>query len=125
MHTRIVSRTDFRRPCIRIRHKQIEQSTFTHTAVAANVMEQYREATGDETLTVFVSTASPFKFCDNVLKSLGVAEVSEGLDALDQLNEVSGRPAPVPLASLRNKPVRFEQTVEKEKMLDVVLDFLK
>ena len=88
-------------------------------------MEDYRKETGDDTTTVFVSTASPFKFCDNVLKSLGVAEVKEGLDALDQLNEVSGRPAPVPLASLRNKAVRFDQSVEKEKMLDVVLDFLK
>ncbi len=96
-----------------------------HTAVAYQVMEDYRKASGDETTTVFVSTASPFKFCDNVLKSLGVAEVKEGLDALDQLNEVSGRPAPVPLASLRNKPVRFEGSVEKEKMMDVVLDFLK
>ena len=96
-----------------------------HTAVAYQVMEDYRTETGDETTTVFVSTASPFKFCDNVLKSLGVAEVKEGLDALDQLNEVSGRPAPVPLASLRNKPVRFDGSVEKEKMMDVVLDFLK
>ncbi|MBR5792858.1 MAG: threonine synthase [Ruminiclostridium sp.] len=96
-----------------------------HTAVAYQVMEDYRKETGDDTTTVFVSTASPFKFCDNVLKSLGVAEVKEGLDALDQLNEVSGRPAPVPLASLRNKAVRFDQSVEKEKMLDVVLDFLK
>ncbi|MBQ5584131.1 MAG: threonine synthase, partial [Ruminiclostridium sp.] len=96
-----------------------------HTAVAYQVMEDYRKETGDDTTTVFVSTASPFKFCDNVLKSLGVAEVKEGLDALDQLNEVSGRPAPVPLASLRNKAVRFDQSVEKEKMLDVVLEFLK
>ncbi|MBP3319824.1 MAG: threonine synthase [Ruminiclostridium sp.] len=96
-----------------------------HTAVAYQVMEDYRKESGDDTTTVFVSTASPFKFCDNVLKSLGVADVKEGLDALDQLNEVSGRPAPVPLASLRNKPVRFEGSVEKEQMMDVVLDFLK
>ena len=33
----------------------------THTAVAASVMEQYRKATGDKTVTVFVSTASPYK----------------------------------------------------------------
>ena len=96
-----------------------------HTAVAYKVMEDYRKETGDETPTVFVSTASPFKFCDNVLKSLGVSEVKEGLDALDQLSEVSGRPAPAPLASLRNKAVRFEDSVEKTAMMGVVLDMLK
>lgn len=96
-----------------------------HTAVAYGVMQDYREATGDDRKTVFVSTASPFKFCDSVLHSLGVAQVREGLGALDQLAEVSGRPAPVPLASLRDKAVRFEESVDKEKMMDVVLDMLR
>ena len=74
---------------------------------------------------MFVSTASPFKFCDSVLHSLGVEEVRQGLDALDQLEEVSGRPAPRPLASLRNKDVRFQEHVDKEQMMDVVLEMLK
>lgn len=96
-----------------------------HTAVAYHVMETYRKESGDRNKTVFVSTASPFKFCDNVLRSLGVDQVKEGLDALDQLEEVSGRPAPQPLASLRDKAVRFQESVDKEKMMDVVLDMLK
>ena len=33
-----------------------------HTAVAFHVLEEYREETGDDTPTVVVSTASPFKF---------------------------------------------------------------
>jgi threonine synthase len=96
-----------------------------HTAVAYQVMEDYRAATGDQRKTVFVSTASPFKFCDSVLASLGQEEIRPGLAALDQLSQVSGRPAPVPLASLREKEVRFTESVDKEKMLDVVKDFLK
>ena len=96
-----------------------------HTAVAYAVMERYRKESGDKNKTVFVSTASPFKFCDNVLKSLGEQEVREGLDALDQLAQLSGRPAPVPLASLRDKAVRFQETVDKEAMMDVVLDMLR
>ena len=96
-----------------------------HTAVAYDVMEKYRKETGDERKTVFVSTASPFKFCDSVLHSLGVEEVKPGLDALDQLAQVSGRPAPVPLASLRDKAVRFQESVDKEKMMDVVLELLQ
>ena len=96
-----------------------------HTAVAYQVMEEYRAASGDKNQTVFVSTASPFKFCDSVLSSLGVTEVRAGIGALDQLNEVTGRPAPVPLASLRDKAVRFEEHVDKEQMMDVVLNMLK
>ena len=88
-------------------------------------MERYRQESGDKNKTVFVSTASPFKFCDNVLKSLGEKEVREGLDALDQLAQRSGRPAPVPLASLRDRAVRFQETVDKEAMMDVVLDMLR
>ena len=96
-----------------------------HTAVAYQVMEEYRAASGDKNQTVFVSTASPFKFCDSVLSSLGVAEVKAGIDALDQLTQVTDRPAPVPLASLRNKAVRFEEHVDKEQMMDVVLTMLR
>lgn len=95
-----------------------------HTAVAYRVMEDYRKATGDTRQTVFVSTASPFKFCDNVLKSLDVADIQTGLDALEQLSALTGRPAPAPLAGLRDKAIRFRQHVDKEEMLRVVLDFL-
>ena len=34
-------------------------------------MEQYRAETGDGTVTVFVSTASPYKFCASVLPAIG------------------------------------------------------
>ena len=88
-------------------------------------MEEYRTASSEDNQTVFVSTASPFKFCDSVLSSLGVADVREGIDALDQLTEVTGYPAPVPLASLRNKAVRFEEHVDKEQMMDVVSNMLR
>ena len=96
-----------------------------HTAVAYRVMEDYRKEGGPRRPTVFVSTASPFKFCDSVLRSLGVTDVRPGLDALDQLAAVSERPAPAPLAALRDRAVLFTELVDKERMLDVVQGFLK
>ena len=51
----------------------------THTAVAAHVMEQYRAATGDRTPTVFVSTASPSKFCNHVLAAIGETPKGDGV----------------------------------------------
>ena len=97
----------------------------THTAVAAAVMEQYRAETGDETVTVFVSTASPYKFCASVLPAIGVEPKGDGVELLEQLHEVSGVRIPERLAALRGKARRFDLTAEREAMDSVVLDFLR
>ena len=97
----------------------------THTAVAFHVLEQYRKETGDQTKTVVASTASPFTFCDAVLDALNVTDKATGTALLDQLAEVSGMPAPQPLATLKDKQVRFTSWTEKEQMRAVVTDFLK
>ncbi len=96
----------------------------THTAVAFSALEQYRKVTGDETACIVASTASPFKFCNSVLEALGETKIAQGLDALDQLSEKTGQPAPAPLAGLRNKQVRFTETVEKDHMVDAVRSML-
>ena len=96
-----------------------------HTAVAFDALRQYRAETGDATPCIVVSTASPFKFCNSVLSALGEEQHAEGLDILDQLTDKTGLPAPAPLASLRGKAVRFDQTVEKERMVDAVLGMLE
>ena len=93
--------------------------------MAFHVLEQYRAGTGDATPTIVVSTASPFKFCDNVLGALGVRELADGTAILNQLAEVTGVPAPAPLAALAGKAVRFDQVVEKDRMVDQVLEMLK
>ena len=97
----------------------------THTAVAASVMDQYRKATGDKTVTVFVSTASPYKFCDSVLRAIGETPKGDGVELLDQLHAVTGVAIPRRLAALRGKERRFGLTCEKPGMDGVVLDFLK
>ena len=97
----------------------------THTAVAASVMEQYRKATGDQTVTVFVSTASPYKFCDHVLRAIGETPAGDGVELLDQLHEPTGTAIPRRLAALKGKARRFDLTCEKPGMDSVVLEFLK
>ena len=47
------------------------------------------------------------------------------LELLDELSEKTGMPAPKPLASLRDKEIRFTQTVEKDHMVDAVLGMLE
>ena len=96
-----------------------------HTAVAAEVLAQYRVASGDETPAVVVSTASPYKFCGSVLTAIGETPCGDGLELLDQLHAASGVPVPCRLAELKGKSRRFDKTVEKQAMEQAVLDFLK
>ena len=97
----------------------------THTAVACTVLEGYRVETGDGTLTVVESTASPFKFCASVLDALGVTEHQPGTKVLGQLTAVTGREAPLPLASLAGKTPRFGEVADKTAMQSVVTEFLQ
>lgn len=95
-----------------------------HTAVAFDVLEQYRAESGDDTPAIVVSTASPFKFCDSVLGALGVTELAEGTELLDQLEKLTDVAVPAPLAALKSKKVRFQDHVTKEHMVDKVMEML-
>ncbi len=97
----------------------------THTAVAAKVLADYRAETGDDTVAVFASTASPYKFCDNVLKAIGEEPVTDSVARIAQLEAASGVKAPVRLSALKGKTVRFDAVTEKDQMECVVLNFLK
>jgi threonine synthase len=96
----------------------------THTAVAVNVLEKYREASGDTRFTVVVSTASPYKFCDSVLDALGEDSGQNGMALIERLEKVTGGAAPAPLKALGSKTVRFQDCVDKDAMTDVVTRFL-
>ena len=47
----------------------VEQNTLIdpHTAVGVSAMERYQRETGDMTPAIVLSTASPYKFCRDVL----------------------------------------------------------
>ena len=97
----------------------------THTAVAKKVYDDYKKETNDETKTVIVSTASPFKFADSVLSAIKDEITSKNeFEMLDELSKSSNLAVPKPLATLINKPVIFTTTCEKEEMYDVVSQML-
>ncbi len=99
-----------------------------HTAVGQKVYEDYREATGDETQTLLVSTASPYKFTRDVVQAiLGEKEVGEKDDfALNEiLTQVSGMPVPAGLQGLKGKPILHTVSCQREGMGDVVMEFLQ
>jgi len=97
----------------------------THTAVAYKVLHDYRKETGDDTVSVVVSTASPFKFCEAVLGALGQPGESNGVLLIDTLSEITGCTVPAPLSDLKTKAARFNVSVETDGMKNAVLDFLR
>lgn len=98
-----------------------------HTAVAWLAYERYREATGDRSPCVIVSTASPFKFADSVLNALSGKRCSgaQGLDLLAKLSALTGLAIPAPLAALADKPIRHQRTCTREAMRQAVETILR
>lgn len=94
----------------------------THTAVAVKVYEDYKRETGDMTKTVIASTASPYKFSASVLEAVegGKSDLDE-YSMVDKLAELSNITVPAALADLKNKPERFNDSIEKDTMKEYVL----
>jgi len=96
----------------------------THTAVAYKVLNDYRQTTGDDSISVVVSTASPFKFCETVLKALGHDYSNKGAILVDTLSEVTGNTIPKPLVDLKFATPRFNDSVSVSAMKEAVIDFI-
>ena len=99
----------------------------THTAVGFNIYGRYHQRSSDETKTVFVSTASPFKFAPAVMDALRGEGYSEGKDIdtlIAELSEESGLEIPESIATLKDKPVRHTDVIDKEQMKAKVEEIL-
>jgi len=72
-----------------------------HTAVAQRAYDKYKKRTGDETPTVIVSTASPYKFPDAVKDALG-------FNVLDK--------PPASISALTTKPILHNKVIAIDDM---------
>lgn len=98
----------------------------THTAVAINVYENYVKSTGDNTPTVVVSTASPYKFSKAVLEAVSTSETlpENEFDMVDALHALTSQPVPAPLAALKDRKIRFNNIISLDEMPQYVLSSL-
>ncbi len=92
-----------------------------HTASGWAAAENYVNQTGDNRPMVVLSTASPYKFPEAVLKSIGQIPAGDGFDQMEQLCAATGVAIPKNLANLRSKTERHTGVIEKTDMLDFVL----
>lgn len=111
--------------CIKEQYDKYSYTCDTHTAVAVKVYEDYRAETGDKTKTIIASTASPYKFSNSVLDALGEYDSDmDEFELVDKLFEVSKLSVPASLAVLKDKEIRFNDTIDKTDMKNFVLKSL-
>jgi len=80
-----------------------------HTAVAAAVYNKYRRETGDDTCTVIVSTASPYKFTRSVMNAIDTKyDRLSDFELFDELHAISGVKIPKAIEDIRTAPVRHD-----------------
>ena len=96
-----------------------------HTAVALHAAERYLAETGDTLPLVVDSTASPYKFANNVYRSITGKNPSGDLEALEELSALTDTKIPFPLAGLATRAVRFREVCNREEMPKKVLDFVR
>lgn len=99
----------------------------THTAVGIDVYDKYVISTGDMTKTIIVSTASPFKFNESVVKAVFGEESVRGkseFELLDVLAKECGLSIPDGLKDLDKKEVLHKTVCEKSEMKEQVAKVL-
>ena len=96
----------------------------THTAVAISAANQYVAETGDNLPMVIDSTASPYKFANNVYTAVTDQTAESELAALDALSTATNTEIPYPLAGLATRQVNFTKVVDKTDMAQAVLEYL-
>lgn len=97
----------------------------THTAVAYGVYCDYEDATEDKTPTVVVSTANAYKFPADVYEAVSGEKIADAFTATEKLHEVTGEEVPEPLNGLKDRPVRFEEVIDRSKIADKVVEYCK
>lgn len=97
-----------------------------HTAVAHNSYKKYKLETGDNTKTVIVSTASPFKFGGKVANSIGISTYNKDNFMInDELARKTGLKIPTNILELKDKEIIHKNNCNKEDMKSMVLKLLK
>lgn len=87
-----------------------------HTAVASAVAHRYQAEEDGTTPMVVLSTASPYKFPETVLKAITEQPVEPGLKAVNQLNQLLQDTLPAGVRDLFELKERAEVVVEPDEM---------
>ncbi len=102
----------------------------THTGVAMFVAQKYEEMKKEKNIEdnhpmVVVSTASPYKFPQDVLYALTGNDVKDSFKGIKRINLLTAMKVPESLKALRYKTARFKTVSTPDKLFDEVLKFVE
>ena len=91
-----------------------------HTATAVHAASRF-----SHNPKVILSTASPFKFSEDVLKACFSIEEKEEWKAMEMLSRLSGEPIIGSLCHLREKPVLHTDCIDKDRIKEYIRDLME
>jgi threonine synthase len=99
----------------------------THTAVGIDVYDKYVISTADMTKTIIISTASPFKFNESVVRAIFGEDSITGMtefELLELLSQKCDLPVPEGLKDLDKKEILHKRVCSKTDMKKQVEELL-
>lgn len=93
----------------------------THTAVAYKALEDYKMNTEDNTVSLVLSTASPFKFSKSVYESLFKEVNKDEFELMEELSEKTKVSIPENLKNLKNKEIKHCEVCNINEMESFVI----
>lgn len=100
-----------------------------HTAIAYNSLLKYKNETKDNSKSIVLSTASPYKFPIDVLFSIDSEYKNHSSDGdfniINQLSRLSNTPIPYSIKSLNDKKEIFTDVYDKNELKEVIYNFLE
>lgn len=91
----------------------------THTAVAASVYNDYSCEVDDETPSIVLSTANPYKFAPDVLGAIGKRE-KDAFKAINKLFNLTALECPDALCELEEKEEIHDQVIDRRLIKQTV-----
>jgi threonine synthase len=92
-----------------------------HTGVAVSVYNKYKKDNDKSPKTVIISTASPYKFPQDVLFSITGDYCGDSFRSAKKLYKTTALELPDRLMDLKSKPQRFKQVIDGGDVKDIVL----
>ena len=96
----------------------------THTATGRKVYRDYVAATEDNTYTVILSTASPFKFAKDVYGAIDSALYDDDSSYMYALSKISAIPLPRVIDGIEKRSAKPETVIEKDQMRNTIYDII-
>ena len=111
--------------CIRDTFEKTGYVTDTHTGVANCVYQKYVAETNDQTPTVIVSTASPYKFSRSVMNAIrGTESDPDDFVVIKELEDLSGVAIPPAVKEIMDAQILHDHVCDIDQMEHTVKQYL-